>query len=157
MKQVSRYRVAALLVSATLLAGCQSLSPVPLLLIDEDEFVSMPPAATARGLSAGPRVTVLSPAPDTRIADNDEITVEVAFEPSDSGAAPDMSTLEVVVRKGWFGRDITDLVEPYLQDTRLYAPAVSMGGHTGEFEFHIAVEDEAGEKGEEVFLITIDD
>ena len=64
------------------------------------------------------------------------------------GAAPDMETLQVRVRKGWFGKDITDEVEPYVEGAAIEVPAVDFSGHTGDFRIEIRIRDARDRPGE---------
>ena len=63
----------------------------------------------------------------------------VEFFPAADGSAPDMATLNVRVRKGFFGRDITEAVEPYVEGAAIRVPAVDFSGQTGKFRFVIRI------------------
>ena len=83
------------------------------------------------------------------------MSVHVEFLPAADGVAPDMETLQVKVRKGWFGKDITDEVEPYVEGAAVRVPEVDFSGHTGDFRFEIHIRDARGRPGEAQFRVTI--
>lgn len=145
------------LVSILLLAGCQAPpdAPVTTLVIDPGSFSRMP-SITSRGIvRGGPLVSVLSPPEGSVYTEADQIMVDVLFNPSVEGTPADMKTLDVVVKKGWFGKNITEDLMEHIAGNRLFAESISMAGYTGKFKFEITVEDTAGRRTEQVFEIRI--
>ena len=137
-----------------LLAGAASFggsgeAAVGRLVIDPGTFDSLPAAGAektfergARGLShTGPRIRLRQPDNDAVFAEGEAVTVHVEFLPAADGTAPDMATLKIKVRKGFFGRDITEAVEPYVEGTAIRVPTVDFSGHTGKFRFEIRIRD----------------
>jgi hypothetical protein len=143
---------------AIFLVACQQLpkSASPGLLIDVSSFEEMP-KVQMRGQQkfSGPQVLIMSPENEASYKESDEITIEVLFEPSQKGRRPQMDTLKVVVRLGWFGKDITEDLLEYIEDNKLFAPSVNMSGHTGDFNFEISIEDESGALTEQTFSISV--
>ena len=132
------------------------------LVIDPGAFVEMPAAAPlARaatrsiGGPVGPRIELRRPGDASVFREDEPVSVHVEFLPAADGAVPDMETLQVKVRKGWFGRDITDKVEPYVEGAAVRVPEVDFSGHTGDFRFEIRIEDARGRPGEAQFRVTI--
>ena len=132
------------------------------LVIDPGAFVEMPAAAplaraAARSMGGpvGPRIELRRPGDASVFGKDDPVSVHVEFLPAADGAAPDMETLKVRVRKGWFGKDITDKVEPYVEGAAVRVPEVDFSGHTGDFRFEIHIWDTRGRPGEAQFRVTI--
>ena len=137
------------------------------LTIDPDGFARMPRNDTAapegaRGLAPegplpeGPLIVLRQPDDGTVFAEGESIAVHLEFLPAADGAAPDMATLSVSVRKGWFGKDITDVLEPYVEGAAIRVPEVDFAGHTGEFEFEVGIGDDRGRSAEATFLVTVE-
>ena len=142
------------------------------LVIDPGTFVEMPaetpigraatrsigePRTATRtiGEPVGPRIELRQPGDASVFREDEPVSVHVVFLPATDGAAPDMETLKVKVRKGWFGRDITDKVEPYVEGTAIQVPEVDFSGHTGDFRFEIRIRDAQDRPGEAQFRVTI--
>ena len=131
------------------------------LVIDPGAFVEMPfetpfkRAVRSIGAPVGPRIELRRPGDASVFGKDDPVSVHVEFLPAADGAEPDMETLKVKVRKGWFGRDITDKVEPYVEGAAVRVPEVDFSGHTGGFRFEIHIRDDRGRPGEAQFRVTI--
>lgn len=132
------------------------------LVIDPGTFVEVPAAAPlaraatrSMGGPVGPRIELRRPGDASVFGKDDPVSVHVEFLPATDGAEPDMGTLKVKVRKGWFGRDITDKVEPYVEGAAVRVPEVDFSGHTGDFRFEIRIKDARGRPGEAQFRVTI--
>ena len=132
------------------------------LVIDPGGFVELPAAAPlARratrtiGGPVGPRIELRRPGDASVFQADEPVAVHVEFLPAADGAAPDMETLQVRVRKGWFGKDITDKVEPYVEGAAIVVPEVDFSGHTGDFRFEIHIKDARDRPGEAQFQVTI--
>ena len=125
-------------------------APARALVIDPGRFEKMadepfePGVRTLGGRApeqTGPRIDMRQPG-DKKVFKRDEpVAVDIAFLPANDGIEPDMETLKVVVRKGWFGKDITEMVRPYVEGTALRMPEVDFSGYTGDFVFLIDIED----------------
>ena len=94
------------------------------------------------GSRQGPRIALLSPGHDAVYRTGEPMVLHAEFLSAADGAAPDMETLQVKVRKGWFGKDITDKVEPYVEGAAVRVPEVDFSGYTGDFRFEIHIRDE---------------
>ena len=132
------------------------------LVIDPGAFVEIPAAtplehAATRSIGApvGPRIELRRPGDASVFREDEPVPVHIEFLPAADGAAPDMETLQVRVRKGWFGKDITDKVEPYVEGAAIQVPEVDFSGHTGDFRFEIHIKDVRGRAGEAQFQVTI--
>ena len=133
------------------------------LVIDPATFDPLPTArvqtfraGTARALdSAGPRIMLRQPDDDSVFGEDEPVTVHVEFLPAADGSAPNMATLSVRVRKGFFGRDITEAVEPYVDGAAIRVPAVDFSGHTGKFRFEIRIKDHRDRESEAEFRVRI--
>ena len=123
-----------------------------------EEPAGAPLARAARrtiGRPVGPRIELRRPGDASVFRKDEPVSVHVEFLPAADGAAPDMETLQVRVRKGWFGRDITDKVEPYVEGAAIRAPEVDFSGWTGDFRFEIRIRDARGRPGGAKFRVTI--
>ena len=134
----------------------------PRLVIDPAGFVEISAAAPlaraatrSMGAPVGPRIELRRPDDESVFREDEPVSVHVEFLPAADGAAPDMGTLKVRVRKGWFGRDITDKVEPYVEGAAVRVPEVDFSGHTGDLRFEIHIQDDRGRPGEAQFRVTI--
>ena len=87
--------------------------------------------------------------------EGEAVTVHVEFFPAADGTAPDMATLKIRVRKGFFGRDITEAVEPYVEGAAIRVPAVDFSGYTGKFRFEIRIRDHRDRESEVEFRVRI--
>ena len=132
------------------------------LVIDPGTFVEVPAGTTLKrtvtrtiGAPVGPRIELRRPGDASVFREDEPVSVHVEFLPAADGAAPDMETLQVRVRKGWFGKDITEEVEPYVEGAAIEVPEVDFSGHTGEFRFEIRIRDARGRPGEAQFRVTI--
>ena len=132
------------------------------LVIDPGAFVELPAgaplkrsAARSIGAPVGPRIELRRPGDAAVFREDEPVSVHIEFLPAADGAEPDMETLQVKVRKGWFGRDITDKVEPYVEGAAIEVPEVDFSGHTGDFRFEIHIRDARGRPGEAQFQVTI--
>ena len=96
---------------------------------------------TGGSIHAGPRILLRRPENDAVFRPDEPVTVHVEFLPAADGSAPDMATLNVRVRKGWFGKDITGAVDPYVRGAAIHVPELDFSGHTGNFRFEIRIRD----------------
>ena len=131
------------------------------LVIDPGTFVEMPSETTVETMSlgtghTGPRIELRRPGNDSVFRADEPVTVHVEFLPAADGTAPNMATLNVRVRKGWFGKDITDVVQPYVEGAAVRVPEVDFSGHTGDFRFEISVRDYRDRTSETEFQVTIE-
>ena len=141
-----------------LAAACAAASatgddaPVRPLVIDPGTFAVMPaarPSARASrsmGVREGPRIALLSPGLDAVYRVGDAVTLHAALLPAADGAAPVMETLNVRVRQGRRGQDVTGMVRPYVKGTVLRVP-LDFSGHAGEFRLEMDVLDARGRMG----------
>ena len=132
------------------------------LMIDPGAFVEIPAEAPLEraatrsiGVPAGPRIELRRPVDASVFREDEPVSVHIEFLPAADGAAPDMETLKVKVRKGWFGKDITDKVKPYVEGAAIQVPEVDFSGHTGDFRFEIHIRDDRDRAGEAQFRVTI--
>ena len=133
------------------------------LLIDPRAFASLEAGATEESLQPrgrslivlGPQIVLRMPENDSIFAASETISVHLEFLPAADGIAPNMKTLTVRVRKGWFGKDITEEVEPFIDGTAVYVPAVDFSGHSGQFQFDIRIRDFENRVGEARFSVRI--
>ena len=116
----------------------------------------MPPEATLRGPQAGPRIDLRSPENNAVFQANEPFALHLVFLPAADGAEPDMETLEAEVRKGWFGRDITEEVKPFIEAAAIRIPSVDFQGHTGNFRFLVRIRDHQGRSNEARFEVTVE-
>ena len=103
----------------------------------------------------GPRIELRRPDDDSVFRADEPVSVHVEFLPATDGIAPDMETLRVRVRKGWFGKDITDAVKPHVKGAAIRVPTVDFSGYSGDFRFEINIMDRMGRPSEVQFRVTI--
>ena len=106
-------------------------------------------------VQTGPRIKLRQPDYDAVFRADEAIPVRVEFLPAFDGSAPDMSTLNVRVRKGGFGRDITEMMAPYVEGGTILAPEVDFLGHIGNFRFSIRIKDYRSRVSEVEFRVSI--
>ena len=128
----------------------------PALRIDPETFTETPPEAISRGPQAGPRIDLRSPENNAVFRVNEPFALHLEFLPATDGVEPDMATLEVYVRKGLFGRDITEEVKPFIKDTAIRIPSVDFQGHAGNFRFSVRIRDQQGRSNAERFSVTVE-
>ena len=104
----------------------------------------------------GPTIALLRPDDNSVFAADEPVVVHLDFLPAIDGVTPDMTTLNVRVRKGWLGKNITDVVRPYIVGTAIRIPRVDFSGYTGDFEFKISVKDIKGRSSTQSFRISIE-
>ena len=124
--------------------------------INPETFVEMPPEAMLRGLPEGPRIDLRSPENNAVFRADEPFALHLVFLPAADGAEPDMATLEAEVRKGWFGRDITEDVKPFIEDTAIRIPSVDFQGHTGTFRFSVRIRDHRGRSNAARYEVTVE-
>ena len=168
MMRVNRGVLRLMMALGLLLASAASLGDsgeavADRLVIDPGTFDSLPAAGAektlergARGLGhTGPRIRLWQPDSDAVFAEGEAVAVHVEFLPAADGTAPDMATLKIKVRKGFFGRDITEAVEPYVEGTAIRVPTVDFSDHTGKFRFEIRIRDYRNRESKAEFRVNI--
>ena len=133
------------------------------LVIDPGTFSSIEQVAAAETgssrsrvtIQTGPRIVLRLPGDNDVFAAQEQVSVHVEFLPATDGIEPNMDTLKVRVRMGWFGRDITELVEPYVEGMAVRVPEVDFSGYTGRFHFEIRIRDYEDRVGEAEFSVQI--
>lgn len=116
--------------------------------------LSVPEVLSMRS-QIGPRIDMRRPGEQKVFQGGEPVAVDIAFHPAKDGSEPDMETLEVTVRKGIFGMDITETVRPYVQETAIRVPKVNFSGYTGDFLFGISIKDRQGRENQLWFSITV--
>lgn len=139
-------------------SGAGADAPESPLVIDPGTFAAVPSARSSTGVSRamgdpGPRIVLLSPGHDAVFRAGEPMALHAELLPAADGAAPDMETLSVRVWQGLRGKDITDMVRPYVKGGALRVP-VDFSGHAGEFQFEMDVMDARGRMGEMAFRVT---
>lgn len=130
------------------------------LVVDPGTFAAMPAGRSSTKVSRGvgghqgPRIALLSPGHDAVFRTGEPMALYAEFLPAADGAAPDMETLSVRVRKGLRGKDLTERVKPYVAGTAIYVPAVDFSGHAGEFRFELNIMDKQGRMSGAEFRVT---
>ena len=155
--------VLCLLVVGAALSGDGATATARRLVIDPATFGPLPfgeapePAKSrSRALvQTGPRIMLRGPDDDSVFQVGKAVTVHVEFLPAFDGSPPDMSTLNVRVRKGWFGRDITEVIAPFVEGDAIRVPEVDFLGYTGKFRFAIRVKDHRNRESEVEFRVSI--
>lgn len=115
--------------------------------------------APKRGVSSkGPRIQFMRPsvtlaAAGPTIETQSPTELIVAFEESPSGNPVDMSTLEVVGRKGFFRKTLTDNLRPYIVGSQIKATDINIPH--GKFHLQISIADTAGVKTTENYLLVV--
>ena len=66
-----------------------------------------------------------------------------------------MATLKVRVRRGFFGMDITKVVQSYVRGASILVPKVDFSGHSGNFRFEIEIRDYRNRESEVEFRVTV--
>ena len=122
---------------------------------DDDTERGFAPQSSGAVDELVPRIVLRRPEDASVFREGESVTVFVEFLPAYDGVVPVMGTLKVRVRKGWFGRDITDQVAPYIEGFALHVPEVDFSGHTGEFVFEIRILDRRGRMGVARFRLTV--
>ena len=131
------------------------------LVIDPQRFQRMDDAPFALRVrtplgQTGPKIAMRQPGDKKVFRADEAVAVDIAFLPADDGAEPDMETLEVVVRRGWFfGQDITETVRAHVRGNAIRVPKVDFSGYTGDFQFGIYIKDRQRRGSQLWFSVTI--
>ena len=131
------------------------INPQSFVPIDSVEARQSVESRSRRLVHAGPRIMLYRPDDDSVFRANEPVTVHVEFLPASDGSAPNMATLNVRVRKGWFGKDITEVVEPYVEGAAIRVQKLDFSGHTGNFRFEISIKDFRDRESEAEFRVKI--
>lgn len=129
------------------------------LVIDPRRFERMDDTLFDSGVrtmgQTGPKIAMRQPGDKKVFRAGEAVAVDIAFLPADDGAEPDMETLEVVVRRGFFGKDITETVRAHVQGNAIRVPRVDFSGYTGDFQFRVYIEDRQRRGSQLWFSMTI--
>lgn len=82
-----------------------------------------------------------------------KMSLLVQFE--DGVSAVDMKTLKIKARKGWFSKNLTDRLTPYLEGNSLKAENVKIP--SGRFKLEIKISDVSGHESIQEYLCEIRD
>ena len=127
------------------------------LAIDPEGFEPIPMERTFLSVDQpGPQIVLRKPIDNSVLPADEPVAVHVEFLPAADGSEPDMSTLNVRVRKGWFGMDITDDLAPYVTGDEILVPELDFAGHTGKFRFRIRISDYRERESEVVLRVKIE-
>jgi hypothetical protein len=64
-----------------------------------------------------------------------------------------MGTLQVIAKKGFFKKSLTNRLKPYIQGTSLHARSVSIPA--GKFLIQVSIADRGGIKTTETYLLKV--
>lgn len=123
--------------------------------IEENQWEPVP---RARSATLGPLIVVA--APEVRRGDGSE-TIEtksptsmtVVFEENE--APVNMSSLEIVAKKGLFSKSLTELLRPYLAGTTLTVESLAVP--SGNYQIQILVEDLEGRESMRMYRLIVED
>lgn len=111
-----------------------------------------------KGLSFGPVIKVKYPevidapsGPTIQLTSPTDLFIE--FLPLENGKPVDMKTLEVVGKKGFFSRSLTDKLKPFVRENRLEAKKVKIPA--GKFHFQVSIADTDGAETTKNFVVTV--
>lgn len=123
-----------------------------------DEEWEMGVAPKALNIGVGPKIVVLTPSPlmtekGPTIKSKPQLSLLVNFK---NGAFPvDMSTLTIKAKKGWFSKNLTKRLKPYLDGTTLKAESLKIP--TGRFNLEVAISDSEGHETEQTYRCEINE
>ncbi len=115
-----------------------------------------PPIRT-RGTSTGPRIEFQDP-----IVENlsnptlnalSPLNLTVLFQ--ENSAPIDMSTLELVAKKGFFSKSLTDRIKPFIDGNSLKVTALKIP--SGKFKIQVTIADVNGNKTRNEYRLVIQD
>jgi hypothetical protein len=115
------------------------------------------PVPRARSASEGPRIIVHTPA--VKLVDGGE-TIETSsptsmwLEFQENQAPVDMRSLQISAKKGPFRKSLMDLLEPFLEGTRLVVDKVEVP--VGKFQIQILVQDREGHETTETYRLIVE-
>ena len=121
-----------------------------------DHEWAMPPIRT-RGISSGPIITFQTPP----LSNNGNPTLEassplslmVIFE--EKNAPVDMASLEVVAKKGFFSKSLTDRITPFVDGTTLKASGLEIP--KGKFKIQIVIADIQGNQTSNEYRLMVNE
>ncbi len=132
-----------------------SAEEAELLRLSETEWAM--PIIETRGVSNGPRIDVLIPF----IEDNSNpilkaispLKLSIVFQ--ENSYPVDMGSLEVVAKKGFFSKSLTDRVKPFVEGTTLKVSGLKIP--SGKFKIQIVIADLQGNKTSSEYKLIIKD
>ena len=110
-----------------------------------------------RALTKGPKINLEKPAAEKmkqgllEIYTHNPVEFHITFLDSTAGNPPEMATLKVVGKKGFIKKDITDKLTPYISGTTIEATDIELPKM--KFQLVIAIQDTAGNKTEQSYLV----
>lgn len=124
--------------------------------LDDAEWEHAALASKALGPVVGPVIQVEVPQlvetdSGPIVAVSTRATIVVRFVENKAPVA--MDTLEVVARKGWFSKTLTDKLAPYIVGTTLQANDIKIP--SGKFQFEISISDAEGRATESTYRFEV--
>jgi len=135
------------------------------LLLSADEAVELRlsesewsrPAIQTRGISRGPvigfRAPIIKNTLNPTLEAISPLSLTVFFE--ENNAPVDMASLEVVAKKGFFSKSLTDRVTPFVEGTTLQATGLKIP--SGKFKIQIVIADLQGNQTSQEYRMIIED
>ena len=80
-------------------------------------------------------------------------TTDLLIEFQDRMTPVDMGTLQVIAKKGFFKKSLTNRLKPYIQGTSLHARGVNIPA--GKFLIQVSIADRVGIKTTETYLLKV--
>lgn len=108
------------------------------------------------GLGIGPKIVFEAPevqATDKGLLIDSPSTMSLLVVFKDNISPVDMKTLKIRARKGWFSKNLTDRLAPYLSGTSLKAENVKIPA--GRFKLEIKIADTSGHESVQEYLCQI--
>jgi hypothetical protein len=107
---------------------------------------------------AGPRIEIRYPHVKTTnfgqtIETRSPTKLNVAFVRGESGDPVDMSSLEVIGKKGLMTKKLTDKLLPYIKESEIEASDIKIP--TGKFQLEVSIADTAGVKTVEKYILLV--
>jgi hypothetical protein len=114
--------------------------------------------STRGAATKGPRIKVTYPS--VKISDSGQ-TIEtqsptkliVEFIENAFGGLVDMSTLEVIGKRGWFKKSLTEKLRPYVKGKVIQASDIKIP--TGKFHLEVSIADRSGVKTVENYILVV--
>ncbi|MGE4424374.1 MAG: hypothetical protein AB7D39_18890 [Pseudodesulfovibrio sp.] len=162
-KTIHIFLAAALLAAVLAIPSVSVAGPLSLLSAEEARDLALDDAEWQQGVASkgigfgvGPKIVFESP--EVKDTDNGQViesssklSLLVLFK--DGVAQVDMSTLNIRARKGWFSKNLTQRLAPYLEGNAIKADNVEIP--SGRFKLEIKISDAKGNESVQEYLCEI--
>ncbi|WP_319581695.1 hypothetical protein [uncultured Pseudodesulfovibrio sp.] len=163
LKTMHLFLAATLLTALLVMPSVSTAGSLSLLSADEAQELALDDAEWEKGVASkgigfgvGPKIVFESPEVENTdngmvIKSPSQLSLLVVFK--DGVAQVDMNTLNIRARKGWFSKNLTQRLAPYLEGNSIKAENVEIP--SGRFKLEIKIADSKGNESIQEYLCEI--